>query len=949
MCAGHVIECGAQATGGNFSGFRDIADLDDPGFPIAEIAADGSSVITKHAGTGGAVTEDTVKAQLLYEIGEPAYLNPDVVAHLDTAEVTDLGDDRVEIRSVRGSAPPPTTKVAITAVGGWQNSMLLALTGPDVDAKAALVERSVRRYAASVDGIDAIAVQRIGRAQNDPDTQNAGTELLRIAVQGTQAAAGRTFSSHLVGVALSSYPGLYALDPPQPGSAFGVYWPALLDQTALDHTVHHHDGTTEVIATTPEARTASTAPPSATPTAPASVDRRARRGRVERDRAHPLGRQGRRRQRRRLGPRPPRLAMARVDPDRRRAPATPPRDARATRRALRAPQPRRRQLRDPRAPGRRRHVELAARRPGQSPRRMAARPHHQGSTRAHRAASLRRRTVNTTNLLDRDDPPILGANPLVGLTRTQVAAALARLARHVAVDPALVLATGLRAGADLADVTIGRSSVQPAKGDKRFTHPAWAHNPIYRRLVQAYLVDAAAVMRLVDEVDLDPKSRERSRFALTLLVEALAPTNTLAGNPSALAKAVETRGRSLLTGLRHLAGDIRRNGGMPSTVDTRPFRLGDNIATTAGHVVHRTDVFELIQYEAQTETVAARPLVAIPPQINKYYITDLAPDRSLVEHMVRAGFPYFAMSWRNPTAAHRDWNLDTYVAACKEAIEVACEITGADGADVAGICAGGITMGSLLGHLAATGDDLVTSATFMVAGLDTSVDSSISMLASKAAVEAARSRTQRTGYLDGADMARVFAWLRPNDLVWNYWVNNYLLGQNPPPFDILFWNADTTRLPAGLHSDFLDLFTSNGLAEGTMTVLGTPTDLRAVDVDTYVVAGSTDHIVPWRAAYRTTQLTGGDTDFVLSSSGHIQAMVNPPGNPKSSYRTANGTPPADADEWLATTDEHRGTWWDHWVAWLQKRSSGERPAPTTCGSASHPPLEPAPGRYVHLA
>jgi polyhydroxyalkanoate synthase len=557
--------------------------------------------------------------------------------------------------------------------------------------------------------------------------------------------------------------------------------------------------------------------------------------------------------------------------------------------------------------------------------------------------------VNPSSLLDRDDPPILGANPLVGLTRTQAAAGLARLARHAAVDPALVLATGLRAGADLADVTIGRSDVQPARGDKRFAHPAWAHNPIYRRLMQAYLVDATAVMRLVDEVDLDPKSRARARFALTLLVEALAPTNTLAGNPSALAKAVETRGRSLLTGLRHLAGDIRRNGGLPSTVDTRPFRVGDNIATTAGHVVHRTDVFELIQYEAQTETVAARPLVAIPPQINKYYITDLAPGRSLVEHMVRAGFPYFAISWRNPTAAHRDWNLDTYVAACKEAIEVACEITGADGADVAGICAGGITMGCLLGHLAATSDDIVASATFLVAGLDTSVDSAISVLASRAAVEAARSRSQRAGYLDGDDMARVFAWLRPNDLVWNYWVNNYLLGQNPPPFDILFWNADTTRLPAGLHSDFLDLFISNGLAEGTMAVLGAPVDPQAVDVDTYVVAGSTDHIVPWRAAYRTTQLTGGETDFVLSSSGHIQAMVNPPGNPKSSYRTANGTPPADPDEWLATTDEHRGTWWDHWVAWLHKRSSGERPAPTTCGSASHPPLEPAPGRYVHLA
>jgi acyclic terpene utilization AtuA family protein len=273
VCAGHVIECGAQATGGNFSGFRDVADLDDPGFPIAEIDADGSSVITKHSGTGGAVTEDTVKAQLLYEIGEPAYLNPDVVAHLDTAEVTDLGDDRVEIRGVRGSAPPPTTKVAITAVGGWHNSMLLALTGRDVDAKAALVERSVRRYVASVEGIDAVAVQRIGRAQNDPDTQNAGTELLRIAVQGTEAAAGRIFSSRLIELALSSYPGLYALDPPQPGSAFGVYWPALLDQTVLDQTVHHHDGITEVIATTPTDRTASASPVTASPSArPAWTD-----------------------------------------------------------------------------------------------------------------------------------------------------------------------------------------------------------------------------------------------------------------------------------------------------------------------------------------------------------------------------------------------------------------------------------------------------------------------------------------------------------------------------------------------------------------------------------------------------------------------------------------------------------------------------------------------------
>jgi Acyclic terpene utilisation family protein AtuA len=273
VCAGHVIECGAQATGGNFSGFRTVADLVHPGFPIAEIAADGSSVITKNPGTGGVVTPDTVTAQLLYEIGEPAYLNPDVITHLHTATLTDLGDDRVEIRGVRGSAPPMTTKVAITGVGGWENSVLLALTGTDCDAKAALVEQSVHLYTGAVDGVDAVAMDRIGTAQHDPDSQNAGTELLRITVQGTKEAAGRAFSSRMVELALSSFPGLYSLGPPQPGSAFGVYWPALLDQRLLEHTVHHHDGTTEIIVPgkAPDAEGAVTPPaePSTVPSAPA--------------------------------------------------------------------------------------------------------------------------------------------------------------------------------------------------------------------------------------------------------------------------------------------------------------------------------------------------------------------------------------------------------------------------------------------------------------------------------------------------------------------------------------------------------------------------------------------------------------------------------------------------------------------------------------------------------
>ena len=556
--------------------------------------------------------------------------------------------------------------------------------------------------------------------------------------------------------------------------------------------------------------------------------------------------------------------------------------------------------------------------------------------------------ATTAQTFDATDPIVLGANPLVGLSRRQIAAALGRLAQRAAVEPGVVTANMLDAISDLLEVLVGRSAVVPDRGDKRFAHAAWEASPIYHRLVQAYLVETRALFDVIDGVDLDPKSRERARFAMTLLTEAAAPTNTLLGNPSALAKMVQTRGRSLLDGARHLTYDIRHNGGMPSTVDTRPFTVGGNLAVTPGQVVHRSDVFELIQYAPAGTDVYARPLVAIPPQINKFYISDLAPGRSLIEHMVHAGIPYFAVSWRNPTAAQRDWNLDTYVAACKEAIEVAGKITGSPEVNVLGICAGGVTLACLLAHLAATGERLVHSATFMVAGLDTAQESQVGLLASRAAVEAARARSQRTGYLDGGDLAKVFAWLRPNDLVWNYWVNNYLMGENPPAFDILYWNADTTRLPAGLHSDFLDLFLSNGLVEGTLTVLGTPVDLGKVDVDAYVVAGSTDHIIPWQGAYRTTQLLGGESQFVLSSSGHIQAIVNPPGNLKASYFTREGTPPTEADEWLETAEKHSGSWWDHWAAWLGTRSGERVPAPKKLGSKAHPPLEAAPGRYVHL-
>jgi polyhydroxyalkanoate synthase subunit PhaC len=550
---------------------------------------------------------------------------------------------------------------------------------------------------------------------------------------------------------------------------------------------------------------------------------------------------------------------------------------------------------------------------------------------------------------DRDDPPVLGANPFVGLTRRQVGAALGRLLGRVAFEPGVVVTGGLDAARQLLDVARGRNDLAPDPSDKRFADPAWANNPLYRRLLQAYLVERDALFRLLDDVGLDPKSHERARLALSLVTEAAAPTNTLLGNPSALGKAWQTRGQSLVAGLRHFRHDLRHNGGMPSMVDTRPFKVGQNIAVTPGEVIHRSELFELIQYAPAGSRTFRRPLVVIPPQINKYYISDLAPGRSFLEHTVAAGIPYFAISWRNPTPAQRDWNLATYVSACKEAIEVACDVGTSSDANVAGMCAGGITLACLLGHLAATDESLVNSATFMVAGLDISSESTVGLLTSTASIEAARARSQRQGVLDGRDLGRMFAWLRPNDLIWNYWVNNYLLGQNPPAFDILYWNADTTNLTAALHSDFLDMLGTNGLAApGSIDVLGTPIDLGKVRCDAYVVAGATDHIIPWTAAYQTTQLLGGDSEFVLGSSGHIQAIVNPPGNRKSRFLTRPGPPPADPLEWRATATTNEGTWWDHWLRWLGERSGDQRRAPARLGNRRHPPIEAAPGRYVHL-
>ncbi|RBY81944.1 poly(3-hydroxyalkanoate) polymerase [Blastococcus sp. TF02A-26] len=520
----------------------------------------------------------------------------------------------------------------------------------------------------------------------------------------------------------------------------------------------------------------------------------------------------------------------------------------------------------------------------------------------------------------------------------------ASLARH----PDALARRATTLAQDLARIAVGRSDIAASPKDKRFADPAWTGNPFLRRTMQAHIATARAAVGLVDDADLDWQDDERIRFSLTNLVDALAPSNVPPLNPLMWKAVIDTGGRNLIGGTRRLVKDLMSPPRVPSMVEEDAFTVGEDLAVSPGAVVLRTPVFELIQYRPTTERVRSVPLVVVPPTINKYYITDLAPGRSIVEHYVGAGQQVFMISWRNPTAEHADWGLDDYGQAVLDAMAAAEEITGSERVALQAFCSGGIITSMVLAHLAAAGDlGRVAAASFAVTVLDWSRAGTVSALMDREAVQQAVEKSREQGYLDGAMLAEVFAWLRPNDLVWNYWVNNYLQGKPPPAFDILYWNADTTRMTAGLHRDFIDVAVRNSLTEaGASTMLGSPVDLKAVDVDTYVTAGIADHLCPWQACYRTTQLLGGKSRFVLSTNGHIASLVNPPSNPKSTFQVAPETP-ADPDRWLASAEKVKGSWWPDYMAWLGERSGDEVPAPEALGSQAHPPLEDAPGSYVH--
>jgi polyhydroxyalkanoate synthase len=536
--------------------------------------------------------------------------------------------------------------------------------------------------------------------------------------------------------------------------------------------------------------------------------------------------------------------------------------------------------------------------------------------------------------------------------------ALANVLRSGVTHPLVPGQVAMRLAADLARVPLVTAAawlghpVEPpvpvdAK-DRRFADPAWTGNPLFYGVRLSYLAACRAARDVVASAGLDEDTARKAAMATELMLDALAPTNFLATNPAALKRAIDTAGMSLAKGARNLADDLVNNEGRPRQVDTSSFEVGRNLAATPAKVVYRNDLMELLQYEPQTEQVHATPLLCSPPWINKYYVMDLAPGRSFIEWAVQHGRTVFAISYKNATKEMSGVTLDDYLLhGPQKALDVIQEITGAETIDIAGLCLGGALTAITDAYLMQSGDSRIGTLTLFNTMLDYAQPGALGMFTDRATVDKLERKMQREGVLEGATMAGTFDVLRANDLIFNYVVSNWLMGQDPPAFDILAWNADSTRMPAAMHAFYLrNFYVENKLAAGTLEIAGKAIDLSAIKAPTYVVSAINDHIVPWESSYKTTGLVSGPVRFVLSSGGHIAGIVNPPG-PKAWYQVAptDDALPATAADWRAGAERRSGSWWEDWASWSDEHS-GPMQDPPGMGSEQHPVLGVGPGTYV---
>ena len=509
-----------------------------------------------------------------------------------------------------------------------------------------------------------------------------------------------------------------------------------------------------------------------------------------------------------------------------------------------------------------------------------------------------------------------------------------------------------RTASQILSKTASDPVISPAKQDRRFKHAAWSENPVFDYMKQSYLLMSRYVESSVRGIKgLDPHTHRKAQFYTRQMVSALSPTNFAMTNPAVLDVTVESRGENLINGLRNLVEDLERGDGRlsPKMADLAAFKFGENIANSAGKVVFQNDLMQLIQYAPSTPTVHRRPLLIIPPWINKFYILDLKPQNSFIKWCVEQGHTVFVISWVNPGAElagkeFSDYLLDGPLAAIN-AIE---RETGEPEINAIGYCIGGTLLASTLAYMAATKDQRVAAATFFTTLLDFSDVGDVSVFIDEDQLKMTEQGMKRVGYLEGRTMAEAFNLMRENDLIWFFFVNNYLMGRDPPAFDLLYWNSDATRMPAAMQSFYLrNMYQQNRLKEpGGITLAEVPIDLRKIDIPVYFLSTREDHIAPWRSTYAGTKLMSGPARFVLGASGHIAGVINPPSAKKYGYWT-NKAVPANPEAWFDSAQYHEGSWWDDWASWIAGFGDGEVPARAP-GGGDLKVIEDAPGSYVRV-
>ncbi|MBD5634999.1 MAG: class I poly(R)-hydroxyalkanoic acid synthase [Candidatus Eremiobacteraeota bacterium] len=490
--------------------------------------------------------------------------------------------------------------------------------------------------------------------------------------------------------------------------------------------------------------------------------------------------------------------------------------------------------------------------------------------------------------------------------------------------------------------------IEPAKNDSRWKHAAWKENPTFDALKQGYLLATQAVLEGIDRApDVDEETKARVKFFAKQFCDAMSPTNFPFMNPAVIEETLKTGGRNLQKGADNVIADMRDNAGRPALVDKSAFEVGRNVATSKGRVVFRNELIELIQYAPTTENVFARPLLIVPPWINKFYILDLQPANSLIKYATDAGVQTFVVSWRNPDTSLAHLGFEDYLHLGPLAAgNVTRRITSSPDVNQIGYCIGGTLTAMQLAYLAKTDPSLVKAVTFFAALTDFTDVGDMRNFLGPEALAFVEERIEQNGVLAASDMSDTFNMLRSNDLIWNVAVNRYLLGKDAPAFDLLYWNSDATRMPAKMHRYYLaNMYVRNALAKGELSIDGVPLDLHDVRNDTYAVASVEDHIAPWRSVYKMTQLLGGETRFRLGHSGHIAGIINSPAAGKGNY-WANDVNPPDPETWLSSAEKRPGSWWPDWLAWLSERSGERVPAPASLGSTEYPPLDAAPGTYV---